>query len=134
MKYSSMKVFELKIALIMLFNGIKKNQHISEYLTLSNVTTILKNKGWRLNFDNETGMVSSTVGKKILDKLSYVDKYSEIENNMSDSNFGSIKDHLLIIHGVINSVINGNEECIDIQIYDLMIAFDALWLHRRLSK
>ena len=40
----------------------------------------------------------------------------------------NIKDHLLIIHGVINSVVKGNEECIDIQIYDLEKAFDALWL------
>ena len=52
---------------------------------------------------------------------------------MSDSNIGSckkrsIKDHLLIIHGVINSVVKGKEEPIDIQIYDLEKAFDALWL------
>ena len=40
-----------------------------------------------------------------------------------------MKDHLLIIYGVINSVIKGGEECIDIQIYDLEKAFDALWLN-----
>ena len=128
---------DLKKALLILFNGIKKNQHIPEYLTLSNITTIFKNKGSRLNLDNDRGIFILTVVKKILDKLIYVDKYSEIDRSMS--NVGSrkkcnIKDHLIIIHGVINSVINGNEECIDIQIYDLMIAFDALWLHRRLSK
>ena len=52
---------------------------------------------------------------------------------MSDCNVGArrkrnVKDHLLIIHGVINSVVRGNEECIDIQVYDLEKAFDALWL------
>ena len=52
---------------------------------------------------------------------------------MSDSNVGSrkkrnAKDHPLIIHGVINSVVNGNEDCVDIQIYDLEKAFDSLWL------
>ena len=52
---------------------------------------------------------------------------------MTDSNIGArrkrnIKDHLLIIHGIINSIVKGNEECIDIQIYDLEKAFDALWL------
>ena len=124
---------DLKKALLILFNGIKKNQHIPEYLTLSNITTIFKNKGSRLNLDNDRGIFILTVVKKILDKLIYVDKYSEIDRNMSDSNVGSrkkrnIKDHLIIIHGVIDSVINGNEECIDIQIYDLMKAFDALWL------
>ena len=35
---------------------------------------------------------------------------------------------MFIIHGVINSVIRGDDECIDIQIYDLVQAFDALWL------
>ena len=39
-----------------------------------------------------------------------------------------MKDHLLIIHGIINSVVNGNEDCIDLQIYDLEKAFDGLWL------
>ena len=34
----------------------------------------------------------------------------------------------MIIHGVINSVVKGKEEPIDIQIYDLEKAFDALWL------
>ena len=52
---------------------------------------------------------------------------------MSDSNVGSqkqrnIKDHLLIIHGVINSVVRGKEEPVDIQIYDLEKAFDTMWL------
>ena len=35
---------------------------------------------------------------------------------------------MLIIYGVINSVIRGGEDCVDIQIYDLEKAFDALWL------
>ena len=72
-----------------------------------------------------------TVMNKILDNLIYSDNYDEIDGNMSDSNVGArrkrnVKDHLLIIHGVINSVIRGNEECIDIQVYDLEKAFDAL--------
>ena len=74
-----------------------------------------------------------TVMKKIVDKLIYVDNYGEIDKKMTDSNIGArrkrnIKDHLLIIHGLINSIVKGNEECIDIQIYDLEKAFDALWL------
>ena len=71
--------------------------------------------------------------KKMLDKLLYVDIYDGIDDNMSDCNVGSrkrrnVKDHLLVIHGVINSVVNGNEDCIDLQIYDLVKAFDGLWL------
>jgi hypothetical protein len=35
---------------------------------------------------------------------------------------------LFIIHGIINSVVNGQEECVDLHIYDLVKAFDALWV------
>ena len=35
---------------------------------------------------------------------------------------------MFLIYGIINSVINGGEPCIDIQIYDLEKAFDSLWL------
>ena len=52
---------------------------------------------------------------------------------MSDSNIGAQQDknimnHLFVIYGIINSVIKGKEKCIDLQIYDLEQAFDALWL------
>ena len=52
---------------------------------------------------------------------------------MSDSNIGAqkdknIKNHLFIVYGIINSVINGNHDCIDLQIYDLVQCFDGLWL------
>ena len=76
--------------------------------------------------------------KKILEKLIYNDIYKDIDPNMSDCNIGSrkkrnIRDHLLIIHGVINSVIRGKEDPVDIQIYDLEKAFDALWLEDSLN-
>ena len=71
--------------------------------------------------------------KKMLDKLLYVDNYDGIDDNMSDCNVWSrkkrnVKEHLQIIHGTINSVVNGNEDCIDLQIYELEKAFDGLWL------
>ena len=40
----------------------------------------------------------------------------------------NINNHLFIIHGIINSVLKGEHKCIDIQIYDLVKAFDVLWL------
>ena len=82
---------------------------------------------------NERGIFILTTLKKILDKLIYQEKQDDIDRHMSDSNIGSrknkqVKDHLFIIHGIVNSVVNGKEDCIDIQIYDLEQAFDALWL------
>ena len=124
---------DLKNALSMFFNGTKSNQLIPMFVTLANITTIFKNKGSRMDMNNDRGIFILTVLKKILDKLIYNDNYEDIDKNMSDSNVGArkrrnIKDHLLIVHGVINSVIRGNEPCVDIQIYDLEKAFDALWL------
>ena len=88
--------------------------------------------------DNDRGIFIISTLKAILDKLIYNDNYEDIDENMSDSNIGArkgrnIRNHLMIIYGVINSVIRGGEECIDIQIYDLEKAFDALWLEDTLN-
>ena len=124
---------DLKDALICLFNGIKRDQFFPIFMALANITSIWKSKGSRFSLENDRGIFILTVLKKILDKLICLDNYKDLDQNMSDSNIGArrrrnIKDHLLIIHGVINSVIRGEEECIDIQIYDIEKAFDAMWL------
>ena len=124
---------DLKKALLCLFNGIKKEQFIPDYMTLANITSIYKSKGSRADLANDRGIFLLTTFKKILEKLVYNDNYKELDDNMSDSNVGArkkrnVKDHLLIIHGVINSVIRGEDDCIDIQIYDIEKAFDAMWL------
>ena len=123
---------DLKEALLHLFNGIKSNLFIPSFMTLANITTIFK-KGSRMDMNSERGIFILTVLKKMLDKLVYKDNYKEVDLRMTDSNIGSrkrrnIKDHLLIIHGIINSVLRGSDDCIDIQIYDIEKAFDALWL------
>ena len=69
--------------------------------------------------------------RMIMDRLLYNDLYPEVEENMSNSNIGAlrkknVRDHLFIVHGIINAVINGGANCIDIQIYDIIQAFDAL--------
>ena len=69
----------------------------------------------------------------ISDRLLYNDLYPEIEQNMSNSNIGALKNknvrnHLFIVHGIINSVLKDEGKCIDMQVYDIEQAFDALWL------
>ena len=128
---------DLKEALLNLFNGVKANQFQPMFMTLCNITTIFK-KGSRFDLNNDRGIFILTVFQKILDKLLYYDNYEDLNDNMSDSNIGArrkrnIKDHLLIVHGIINSVVHGGEDCIDIQIYDLEKAFDALWLEECLN-
>ena len=63
----------------------------------------------------------------------YFDNIEDIDDNMSDSNIGgrkkrNIKNHLFMLYGIINSVVNGDEDCVDIRIYDIKKAFDGLWL------
>ena len=124
---------DLKDALVLLLNGVKAEHICPIYMAFQNITTIYNNKGSRFDLNNDRGIFILTVMKKMLDKLLYDDNYDGIDDNMSDCNVGSrkkrnVKDHLLIIHGIINSVVNGNEDCIDLQIYDLEKAFDGLWL------
>ena len=63
----------------------------------------------------------------------FCDEYDDIDLFMSDSSIGSrkkknVRNHLFIIYGIIYSVVQGESGCIDVQIYDLVPAFDALWL------
>ena len=124
---------ELKLAILELMNGVKNNLFVPENMQLASITSIFKNKGLKFELKNDRGIFILTIFRKILDKLLYNDKYTSIEVNMSYSNIGArkkknIKNHLFIIYAVINSVINGDMDPIDIQVYDLEQAFDALWL------
>ena len=124
---------DLAHSLLDLLNGIKAELFIPEQLKLANITTIYNNKGSRLDLKNDRGIFILSIFRKMLDKMTYYDKYDGIDNFMSDSNIGArksrnIRNHLFVIYGVINSVVQVEAECIDIQIYDLVQAFDALWL------
>lgn len=113
--------------------GLKK---ISQSLSSCNwqiYTQFIKKKGSRLDMNNDRGIFILSVLRKILDMLIYYDKYPGVAESMSDSNVGAqreknTKNHLFVIHGIIKSVINGGAECIDLQIYDIVQCFDALWL------
>ena len=75
---------DLLQALLILYNGMKNYQTIPHFVTLENITTIYKNKGSRMDLNNDRGIFILTVLKKILDKLIYFDNYDEIDRNMSD--------------------------------------------------
>ena len=115
---------DLENAILLLCNGIKDNLFVPEFMLRQNITTIFKNKGSRLDMKNDRGIFLLTSLRRIIDNLLYQDLYNDIDANMSDSNVGArsgrqVKNHLFIVHGVINSVINGKEACIDLQLYDL---------------
>ena len=124
---------DLQLAVIELMNGIKLTFDFPEYMELANISTLYKNKGSRYDLENDRGIFILTVLRKILDKLIYKEKYPGIESNMSDSNIGArrgknIKKHLFVLYGIMNSVIVEEKSCVDIQIYNIVKAFDSLWL------
>ena len=89
-----------------------------------------KNKGDRNNFDNYRGIFRVPIFRAILDRLIYNDEYYEIDDNLSDSNVGArkgrnIRDNIFVLNAVNNSVINGNEEPVDAQLFDVEKCFDA---------
>ena len=122
---------DLKKAVLQLMNGVKLEMVLPTMMELSNITTLYKNKGSRFEMNNERGIFILSVLRKILDKLIYNDKYQDIDLGMSDSNIGArrrknIKNHLFVVYGIINSILNEEKSCIDICIYDLEKAFDCL--------
>ena len=124
---------DLKTALVELLNIILWALYIPEYMQYADITSIYKNKGSKMELSNDRGIFLLAVLRKILDRILYLEKYPYLEKNMSDSNIGArkrknVRNHLFIVYGVINSVLKEGRGCVDIQIYDLVQAFDALWL------
>ena len=123
----------LRDGILQLANEMKTELKFPAFMQLANVTTIFKSKGSRMSLESDRGIFVTSVLKRAIDGLIYSDKYNDIDSGMSDSNIGgrrkmNIKNHLFIIYGVMNSVVWGEDDPIDLQIYDLLKCFDALWL------
>ena len=112
---------DLKKALVGLMNLVLINLFLPEYMEYADITSIFKNKGSRMQLSGDRGIFILGVLREILDKLLYLDKYQELEMNMSDSNIGArtkknVRNHLFIVYGVITSVLREGRDCVDIQI------------------
>ena len=84
------------------------------FVEYADIVSIHKNKGSRLDIDNDREILSLIAFKKILDKMIYMNFYDEIDSNMSPYNIGArkgrnIRNHLFILYAIINSFINGKE-------------------------
>ena len=124
---------DLNSAVLKLMNMILETFYIPEEILRSNITSIWKGKGSRMNLNNDRGIFTLSILRKILDKLLYMKLYPSVATGMSYSNIGAkkhknVRDHLFIVYGIIQSVLKEGKHCIDLQIYDLVQAFDSLWL------
>ena len=79
-----------KKALLLLFNGIKSKMLVPSFMNGSNITTIYKNKGSRIDPENDRGVFIITVLNKIMDRLGYNDNYDYLDVNMSYSNIEAL--------------------------------------------
>ena len=123
----------LQLAVLDLLNSILESFTIPDEMLAADITSIWKRKGSQTNLDNDRGIFVLGVLRKILDKMLYIHFYNKIDSGMSCSNIGArknrnVRNHLFMVYGIINSVIREKRDCIDILIYDLVQAFDSLWL------
>ena len=122
---------DLKEAILALVNRIKKEQIYPEALEDCDISSIYKNKGARNNFENYRGIFRVPIFRAILDRLIYNDEYSNIDAQLSDSNVGArknrnIRDNIFVLNAITNSVVNGKEDPVDAQLFDVEKCFDAL--------
>ena len=124
---------DLKKSLLILLNKIKKELFIPTFMQWADIVAIYKGKGAKLDLENDRGIFILNIFRSILMKLVYADKYQIIDKNMSDSNVGArknknIRNHLFILNGIINDVVNNKEKCLDLIIVDYKQCFDSMWL------
>ena len=81
----------LKLSMLKLFNRMKMENFIPEFMQNADITTIYKGKGEKYNLENDRGIFLVSIFRSILMRLIYRDKYSIIDKNMSDSQVGARK-------------------------------------------
>ena len=124
---------DMKIAVLKLMNRIKTEQKYPQALEIANISAIYKNKGAKNVFESYRGIFRVPILRTILDRLIYNDEYDIIEENLSDSNVGArkgrnVRDNILVLNAITNSIVNGNEDAVDVQIFDIEKCFDKLWV------
>ena len=125
---------QLKISMLKLFNKMKQETYIPDFIRKADITTIYKGKGGKCDLENDGGIFLVTLFRSILMRLIYMDKYDIIDSNMSDSQVGgrkgrNVRNHIWILNGIITDVLSTKRKTpIDIQILDNKQCYDSLWL------
>ena len=122
---------DLMNSLVVLFNKIKDQLIIPEFMQLATITSLYKRSGERSDLSNQRGLFCVSKVRSLLDKLIHADYYDHIDSNLSDSNVGgrkkrNIRDHIFVINSVINDMIRGDADDCDIQAIDIVKCFDEM--------
>ena len=128
----------LKKSLLIMFNGIKDEGIIPEFMNYSNITTVPK-KGSKIELKNQRGIFRVSVIRSILMRMIYNSKYDEIDKNISDGQMGArkgkgCKTNIWIINGIIHETLhNKKKKPIVLQVYDFAQMFDSINLKEALN-
>ena len=90
-----------------------------------------------LNLFSKRGILHGPKLKLIFLKLVYNPVIDTIEESLSLSNIGARKEkspreHLFVLHSVMDETLRGKEVCIDLVFYDLAQGYDSLWVEHAL--
>ena len=123
---------DLENSLLQMFNKMKDEISFPEFMKFVNIVCIYKGKGEKMDLENDRGIFIVNVLKSIFMKMVWSDIYDTLDENMSDSNIGgrkkkSIRNHVFIINGIINNVIHGNADPIDVEIIDYRQSLNDLF-------
>ena len=117
---------DMKNSMLQMFNILKTENVIPDFMKFSNITTIPK-KGSLLELRNERGIFRVDILRSILMKLIYNQEYQEIDKNMSEGQMGGRKNkgsrnNIFIINGIIHDVLSSKNK----KIYDYSQLFDSM--------
>ena len=130
---------QLKLSMLMLLNKMKHENYIPEFIRLADVATIYKGKGEKCDLVNDRGIFVVTIFRSILMRLIYIDKYSLIYSNMSDSQVGgrkgrNVRNHIWVVNGIICDVLSTiKKTAVDIQIFDYKQCFNFVFKSTNIS-
>ena len=121
-------------SLTLLFNGMKEQMFVPEFMETMGITSLYKIKGERCEFKNQRGIFNLSKVRGVLDQLDkalYEEVYDTIDGNLSYSNVGgrkgrNVRDHLFLIFAIINDVINGEARPVCLQTFDIYKCFDEM--------
>ena len=74
-----------------MFNKVRTENFIFEFIRFADVVAIYKGKGEKCNLENDRGIFLVTIFRSIRMHLIYIDKYEGIDESMSDSQVGGRK-------------------------------------------
>ena len=128
----------MRNSLLVMFNTLKKEKKIPEFMNYANITTVLKS-GSQTELENMRRIFRVDVVRSILMRIIYNNKYPVIDKNMSDSQMGGRKgrgcrNNIFIINGIINDVLKSKKKKpVVFQQFDYKQMFDGINLEQAIS-